>query len=237
MGAEMPDHGSSTIATAADSLGQRARRRNIDRSASTRRQILDATVQLLESHGYGAVTNIRVAEAAGVSRGAMMHHFPTRQDLLVATVEHAYSKLSDYRQQQFDRMEPGLPRYRSLIDLAWATARMPEGVACNEIRAGSRSDPEIRRAVTPMMSRISDDYARLVGRLAREAGLIPDRELQGLTATTVMAARSMAVNGFTYPRDKMIENVLTTLKTMREDIIARQLGEQAAQRPVGADRA
>jgi AcrR family transcriptional regulator len=231
MGTKMPDDGRSTIATAASSLGQRARRRNIDRSATTRRQILEATVTLLESDGYGAVTNIRVAEAAGVSRGAMMHHFPTRQDLLVATVEHAYAKLSDYRQQEFDRLEPGLPRYRSLIDLAWATARMPEGVACNEIRAGSRSDPEIRKAVTPMMSRIADDYARLVGRLAREAGLVPDPELQGLTATTVMATRSMAINGFTYPRERLIENVLTTLKTMREDIIARQLGEHLAQRP------
>jgi AcrR family transcriptional regulator len=232
----MPDEGRSTIATAADSLGQRARRRNIDRSATTRRQILEATVKLLESDGYGAVTNIRVAEAAGVSRGAMMHHFPTRQDLLAATVEFAYAKLSDFRQQEFNRLEPGLPRYRSLIDLAWATARMPEGVACNEIRAGSRSDPEIRRAVTPMMSRIADDYARLVGRLAREAGLVPDPELQGLTATTVMATRSMAINGFTYPREQMIENVLTTLKTMREDIIARQLGEHMAKRPV-IDRA
>jgi len=236
MGACMPDDGRSTIATAANSLGQRARRRNIDRSATTRRQILDATVRLLESDGYGAVTNMRVAEAAEVSRGAMMHHFPTRQDLLAATVEYAYAKLSDYRQQEFDRLEAGLPRYRALIDLAWATARVPEGIACNEIRAGSRSDPEIRKAVIPMMSRISDDYARLVGRLAREAGLIPDAELQGLTATTVMATRSMAINGFTYPREQLIENVLGTLKAMREDIIARQLGEHVAQRPVIANR-
>lgn len=228
----MPAGGRSKIATGSNSLGQRARRRNIDRSAATRRQILDATVRLLESAGYGAVTNIKVAEAAGVSRGAMMHHFPTRQDLLVATVEHAYAKLCDYRQWKFDSLEPGLPRYRSLIDLAWATARMPEGVACNEIRAGSRSDPEIRKAVTPMMSRISDDYARLVGRLAREAGLVPDAELHGLTATTVMAARSMAINGFTYPRERLIANVLTALKTMRENIIARQLGAHVAERPV-----
>jgi AcrR family transcriptional regulator len=234
----MPDDGRSTIATAASSLGQRARRRNIDRSATTRRQILEATIRLLESHGYGAVTNIRVAEAAGVSRGAMMHHFPTRQDLLVATVEFAYSKLLGYRLAHLARREPGLPRYRALIDLGWATARLPEGIACNEIRSGSRSDPEIRKAVTPMMSKISDDYARLVGRLAREAGLTPDVELHGLTATTAVAMRSLAINTFTYPREQMVENVLATLKAMRERIIARQLGEHMAEPVVyGTDSA
>ncbi len=215
----------------------RERRRNVDRSAATRKQILDATIRCLETVGYGAVTNIRVAEEAGVSRGAMMHHFPTRQTLLVATVEYAYSRLKAYRIETLSKLAPGLPRYRAVIDLAWATARMPEGAASNEVRIGSRSDPEIRKAVTPIMSQISDDYGRLVGRLARDAGLFVDDEVQGLTATTAMAVRALAVSTFTYPRPKMVENVLTTLKAVREDIIARQLGEHLAERPRAPDTA
>jgi hypothetical protein len=43
--------------------------------------------------------------------------------------------------------------------------------------------------------------------------------------------RSLAVNTFTYPRSQLVENVLLTLKAVREDIIARQLGEHVAQRP------
>jgi AcrR family transcriptional regulator len=207
------------------------RRRNADRSAATRKQILEATIHCLDACGYGAVTNIRVADEAGVSRGAMMHHFPTRQALIVATVEYAYGKLSSYRNAELEKLEPGLPRFRAIIDLATATHQMPEGVACSEIRTGSRSDPEIRAAVTPIMSHISDDYGRLVGRVAREAGLVSNRELQGLTATTVMATRALSINTFTYPREQVLENVLWTLKSMREDIIARQLGERVAKRP------
>jgi AcrR family transcriptional regulator len=210
---------------------ERERRSNVDRSATTRRQIFEATVQCLTSGGYGAVTNIRVAEEAGVSRGAMMHHFPTQQDLLVATIEYAYGKLSDHRMEVLSKLDQGLPRYRALIDLAWATAQMPEGIACNEVRHGSRSDPEIRAAVTPIMTRLSDDYGRLHMRLAREAGLEANVEVQGLTATTAMTMRSLAVNTFTYPRSQLVENVLLTLKAVREDIIARQLGEHVAQRP------
>src|SRR5262245_50796835 len=102
----------------------RERRRNVDRSAATRKQILEAAIRCLETVGYGAVTNIRVAEEAGVSRGAMMHHFPTRQTLIVAAVEYAYTRLRDFRIETLSKLAPGLPRYRAVIDLAWATARM-----------------------------------------------------------------------------------------------------------------
>ena len=70
-----------------------------------------------------------------------------------------------------------------------------------------------------------------VGRLAREAGLIANREVQGLTSATAMAMRAIAINTFTYPRGQILENVTWVLTSMREDIIARQLGEAAAQRP------
>ena len=210
---------------------ERIRRTNVDRSATTRRQILEATVRCLGEQGYGAVTNMLVAQEADVSRGAMMHHFPSRQHLLVATVEYALVKLSTYRLSELEKLPPGLPRYRALIDLAWTTSRTPEGIATNEIRAGSRSEPEIRAALTPIMTRLSDDYGRLAGRLVREAGLVPTPEVHGLTALTVLAARSLAINTFTYPREQMIKNVLGTLKSMREDIIARQLGEHMVERP------
>ena len=221
----MADNGQKTLQK---TLKRPERRSNVDRSAATRRQIFEATVRCLETGGYGAVTNIRVADEAGVSRGAMMHHFPTRAELLAATLEYAYSKTKAYRGKRLAKLPAGLPRYRALIDLAWATARMPEGVAVNEVRSGSRSDPEIRNAVTPMMSALSDDYGRFVGSLVREAGLIPNAEIHGLTATTVMAMRSLAVNTFTYPREQLVRNVLNTLKTMRENIIARQLGPHVA---------
>ncbi len=230
----MPDSEGPAVAkrsATSSAARERDRRRNVDRSATTRRQIFEATVRCLEKHGYGAVTNIRVAEEAGVSRGAMMHHFPTQQALIVATIEYAYQRLSDFRMQTLSKLEPGLARYRALIDLAWATAQMPEGVACNEVRHGSRSNPELRAAVSPIMTRLSDDYGRLHMRLAREAGLEANADVQGMTATTALTMRSLAVNTFTYPRSQMVENVLYTLKMMREDIIARQLGEHVARRP------
>lgn len=212
--------------------GQRPeRRKNVDRSAATRKLILEATIQCLDTWGYGAVTNIKVADAAHVSRGAMMHHFPTRQALIIATVEYAHEKLNHIRAEEMAKAPAGLDRYRHIMDLSMSTQRMPEGMALNEIRIGSRSDPEIREAVTPMMSAISEDYVRLVGRVAREAGLKPNRELHGLTGAVAMATRALAINTFTYPSPQASEGVLWTLQMAREDLIARQLGADKAKYP------
>lgn len=207
------------------------RRPNVERSAATRKLILDATITCLNDWGYGGVTNIKVADAAGVSRGAMMHHFPTRQALIIATIEHAHDKLNVFRAAEMERTPPGLPRFRAILDQSLVTQRMPEGTALNEIRIGSRSDKEIREAVTPMMSAISEDYVRMVSRIARDAGLKPSRELHGLTGTVAMATRALAINTFTYPSVGVRDNVLWTLQMMREDLIARQLGEKFAERP------
>jgi AcrR family transcriptional regulator len=177
------------------------------------------------------VTNIRVADLAGVSRGAMMHHFPTRQALIIATVEYAYETLNQYRAIEVAKSPPGLDRYRLIMNLSLVTQRMPEGMALNEIRIGSRSDLEIRDGVTPMMSAISEDYVRMVSRIAREAGLKATRELHGLTGTVAMAMRALAINTFTYPSPRVGDNVSWTLQTMREDLIARQLGKDKAQYP------
>jgi len=129
------------------------------------------------------------------------------------------------------KVPPGLDRYRLIMDLSFVTQRMPAGMALNEIRIGSRSDPEIRDAVMPMMSAISEDYGRLVSRIACEAGLKPTRELHGLTGTVAMATRALAINTFTYPSPRVGENVAWTLQTMREDLIARQLGPNKARHP------
>lgn len=170
------------------------------------------------------MTNSVVAEMAGVSRGAMMHHFPTRQDLFVATAAYVNDMTRAYRSKRLESFEPGLPRFKALIDLAWETARMPENLALNEIRIGSRSDPTIQAAITPTMTRVSDEYGRFLGGVVRQAGLEPDKEMQGLLATVAMTMRALAINHFTNPSPTMVANIIASLQSHRDIIIARQLG-------------
>jgi AcrR family transcriptional regulator len=64
------------------------RRTQAERSETTRRQLLEATVTLIRNNGFGGLRTIEVADLAGVSRGGLLHHFPTKHALVVAVLTY-----------------------------------------------------------------------------------------------------------------------------------------------------
>ena len=73
---------------AAEVNGQRVRRTQAERTAAMRARLLDATIECLVTYGYAGTTTPRVAQLAGVTRGAQIHHFRSKEDLVVAAIEH-----------------------------------------------------------------------------------------------------------------------------------------------------
>src|SRR5262249_49169461 len=85
------------------------------RSRATQQRLLEATVECLVEHGWSGATTTVIAERAGVSRGAQLHHYPTRAALVLAAVGHLAdrrarelrdeaSRLTGDRQQRLDRV-------------------------------------------------------------------------------------------------------------------------------------
>jgi hypothetical protein len=75
------------------------------KSAMTRQAILEAAIQCIIDHGYAQTTTWLIADRAAVSRGAMTHHFPSRSDVLTATIKYLHERrLQEYRAlvQEFD---------------------------------------------------------------------------------------------------------------------------------------
>ena len=68
--------------------GRKGRRSQKDRSESMQRRILDATLRCNGERGYIGVSLQEIAEMAGVSRGAITHHFPSKIDLASAAIQH-----------------------------------------------------------------------------------------------------------------------------------------------------
>ena len=78
--------------SAASRTAARTRRTQEERSAETRTRLLEATIESLGEVGYASTTTTGVCERAGVSRGSQVHHFPRKQDLVVAAVAHLAAK-------------------------------------------------------------------------------------------------------------------------------------------------
>jgi AcrR family transcriptional regulator len=123
------------------------RRTQAERTAATRAVLLEATVDCLVSLGFGGTTTGEVAHRAGVSPGALLHHFPTKADLLCAAVGHLF----DVRQAEFRKamanLEPGADRVQAGIGLLWSMFSGPTFVAWLELWVAARSDPSLAAAV------------------------------------------------------------------------------------------
>ncbi|MBR0899029.1 TetR/AcrR family transcriptional regulator [Bradyrhizobium tropiciagri] len=65
-----------------------SRRTQAERTEATRKLLLEAAVKLIRKNGFGGLRTVEVADEAGVSRGALMHHFPSKHELVVAVLTY-----------------------------------------------------------------------------------------------------------------------------------------------------
>ncbi len=118
-----------------------------------RRRLLEATVECLVELGWAGTTTTVVSERAGVSRGAQLHHFPSKQDLVVAAVDH----LSQRRRDEMTAAAADLPekdRTRAVLEALAHQFVSPVFFAALELWVAARTDAELRSAVVPLERRI-----------------------------------------------------------------------------------
>jgi AcrR family transcriptional regulator len=130
-----------------------------ERSRATQQRLLEATVECLIEHGWSGTTTTLVAEKAGVSRGAQLHHYPTKAALVLAAVEH----LAARRAEEIRAEAAGLPvrRLDRAVALLAAAFTGPLYVAALEVWVAARTDPPLRAALVPLEARVGRDMHRL----------------------------------------------------------------------------
>lgn len=124
------------------------RRTQAERRATTRAALLDATIDCLNEFGYADTTTNRIVERAGVSRGAQVHHFPTKAELVIEAVRHLSERRHAELMREADRLPAAGPdRVRSALDLLWKIHTGPLFGASLELWTAARTDPELRSAL------------------------------------------------------------------------------------------
>ena len=133
-----------------------------ERSRATRQRLLEATVECLVEHGWSGATTTVIAERAGVSRGAQLHHYPTRATLVLAAVQH----LAERRAREIRDEAAGLSgndpqRLDRIIDMLAAVFTGPLFVAALEVWVAARTDRDLRDALVPLEARFGREMHRL----------------------------------------------------------------------------
>ncbi|MCL4686521.1 TetR/AcrR family transcriptional regulator [Myxococcota bacterium] len=128
----------------------RLRRTQEERSTETRARLLDATIESLIDVGYAHTTTTAVCARAGLSRGAQVHHFPKKQDLVVSAVAHLATRRADElrgRAAELPAAASAEHRLGSLLSLAREALSGPLFLAALELWVASRTDVELHRAL------------------------------------------------------------------------------------------
>lgn len=129
---------------------QRAEQR---RAQETRARILEAAVECLVEVGHSATTTVLIQRRAGVSRGRLLHHFGSREELLVAASQHlARGRMREMAENYTGRLGKqvtGAPRVERAIELMWEPFHQPYFWAAVELWVAARNDPSLRDLLAP----------------------------------------------------------------------------------------
>lgn len=154
-----------------------------EQHARTHEALLDATMRCLVEHGYAGTTTQRIQEAAGVSRGALLHHFPSKSELLVAAIHH----IADIRLRHFGEvvadLGDGPEALAQLVRAIRSAMTGPPFQAALELWAASRTDTQLRAALLPAEKRLG---SALRAMFRQHAG-IADPEAARTAFETLMA--------------------------------------------------
>lgn len=127
--------------------------------------LLDAAVECLVELGFSSTTTTEVTRRAGVSLGAMLHHFPTKADLLAAAVGHVMQRRQDEFRKAMTDVAPGTSRLDAAIDLMWEAFNGPTFQAWLELWVAARTDPELAEAVRDMEDAYDRASSEILGEL------------------------------------------------------------------------
>ncbi len=123
------------------------------RTEISREKILDAAVRCLVEYGYAGASTLRIQELAGVSRGRLLHHFGSRDALLVGAAHHLAAERIDAQAAATPRRmrtEPGdVARIDEAVAAMWTDFRQPYFWAAVELWVAARHAPELRAVLRP----------------------------------------------------------------------------------------
>jgi AcrR family transcriptional regulator len=179
------------------------------KSAATRQRLVDATIRCLVQHGYANTVTPLVAAEAGLSRGAMLHHFANGDALIRATIV----ELHERRLKAFRRASQAHSGdVRAMVRDYWQQLQKPGFIAFQELAMAARTDAALAAILLPMQAEFSDRFQALAADLYPEWLQEPER-LRLAMALSQVLLEGIRIAGLTGAvEERLIEPLLDFLE-------------------------
>lgn len=128
----------------------KARKTQEERSAEMRLRLLDATLTSLELKGYSGTSMSTIAEIAGVSRGAIQHHYPEKNYIVAGALEFAASRIQSDILLAVEKLPIGAARLELMLDRFWKAAQTSPLPAMSDVRIAARTNDGLMAMILPI---------------------------------------------------------------------------------------
>jgi AcrR family transcriptional regulator len=196
---------------------------NAERRAATRAKIMDAAVRCLAEFGYAATSTPLVAKMAKVSRGSLLHQFPTKVDLILAVATYAARAQGAAIREQLETRPPGRERFLHGVDAIWAALRLPTSVALMEVMIAARSDAELADRYPGFAGEMEKSLHRARRRTAAGLGVEAQQageDVDVMSHLTLVALRGLAMETLFVGRPTQdAEKVVELLNGLRRRMV------------------
>ena len=135
---------------------ERERQSQTERVEAMRARLLDATIDCLAISGYGNLSTNDVVRRAGVSRGALAHHFPSKTDLVVAAGQRLIDERAQEFRLRFSELPPEERTITRALDVLWSFFESNTFAAIVELDVAARTHRELRRSLAGTPEQIAD---------------------------------------------------------------------------------
>jgi len=188
----------STIAAGADTAAVREpaegqRRSQEDRSREARERLLAAAIDVLIRKGYGGLTTKEVASCAQMSNGALMHHFVSKEELVVAATAAVYQAAVVRGQQRANTAEAAKQPIESFVADCLSIYFDWPFIAALEVIIVARTDQALMARVLPVMEEYRDTVNAIWLKTFVAYGMTRARA-DAILNLTLNLVRGMAVN-------------------------------------------
>ncbi|MFT4826479.1 MAG: AcrR family transcriptional regulator [Halioglobus sp.] len=194
------------------------------KSAMTRDKILDAAIECFITLGYTKVTTAKVSDTAGVSRGAMLHHFPSKLELIRAAIEYLHDKLlEDFTQRMSDipASLQGRHKRRAGLDAYYDHLHCDLFAAYHELSVAGRTDPEMDEILQQSVERFEDHILESNKTLWKEWSERGDLYMLAMDLTKFLM-EGMAVGHIGRNKPERVKRLIDYLADRLEEIFEGQ---------------
>jgi AcrR family transcriptional regulator len=184
------------------------------RSVATQARLLEATIACVVEHGYAGASTPLICKRAKVSRGAQLHHYPTKAERGAAAVERVFEKRHDeFRRRLAQLPVSGAARLDAAMDALWDIYSGKTLAAWMELVVAARTDGPLRERVAAVEARFFAEAQATFLALFGELG-VPQAGAAAATRIVLSCFDGLALHHVVQPGDPAMPEVLATLKEL-----------------------